>query len=121
MYKPASHRILKNRTLKRRVTSHHYTPKKSRMEEGDYALLRASQTALTKLKHKPELIQTLINDLNSRQQSSPQDPHLQQWRKLLDDLVKGTTTLDTIEAKVMGYDEQAKHLRQSAVLECLLN
>lgn len=121
MYKQASHRQLKNRTQKRRVTAHHYSPHKHHCDNGEYATLRANQAALTKLKHKPELIVKVISNLKSRQREMPEDLHLQKWQKLLNDLVEGQCTIDKIFDKVMGYDEQARQLRDTAILECLLD
>lgn len=122
MYKQASHRSLKNRALKRRVTSHHYTPKRERCgENNEFAQLRANQTALNKLKHKPELVLQVIRNLDDKQQATPEDPHLKRWRKLLDSLIEGQCSIEYITEEVMGYDEKAKQLRESAVLHCLLD
>lgn len=121
MYKPASHRHLKNRTLKRRVTSHHYIPKNGRSDSGEFACLRANQTALSKLKHKPELVVKVIQNIEDKQAQEPSCPHLQRWRQLLDALVEGECTIENISEEVLGYDKRAKQLRDSKVLDCLLD
>ncbi len=121
MYRQASHRHLKNRVQKRRVSSHHYTPKKSYCEACEFERLRASQQALTLLKHKPELVNKLLQSIKDKQQQTPQDPGLEQWQLLLEQWIEGACSLESITEQVMGYDKQAKQLRESELLNCILD
>ena len=89
MFRHPSHRQLKNRALKRRVSSHHFNRTHQENEINDYAQQRANQSALNKLKREPELIINIYQNLESKQQQNPEQPQLDNWLNLLNLVVSG--------------------------------
>ena len=121
MYRHASHRNLKNRALKRRVTFNHYTPKRARCDCHEYDRLQLNQIALNKLKYEPQLVVTVLQAVKTKQKEQPSDPPLLRWQQLLNALVEGECTIEAITEEVMGYDDKAKQLRNSTILDCLVD
>lgn len=119
MFKHPSHRQLKNRSLKRRVSSHQYKPEHSHTKNNDYEYFRANQQALNKLKRQPQLLTEILQNLQSKQQKTPDHPQLDQWQQLLESLQADSNGIQILTEKVMDCGEEAQQLRRYSVLDCL--
>jgi hypothetical protein len=121
MFRHPSHRQLKNRSLKRRVSSHHFIAKHEGNKANDYRQQRANQSALNKLKRQPELIDNIWKNLKEKQQQNPLQPQLIQWHNLLNLVKQRDMTIDDLSELIMDYTEEAALLRKYSVLDCLFN
>jgi hypothetical protein len=121
MFTHPSHRHLKNRSLKRRVSAHRYNPAKDseQAETNDYDQQRANQSALNKLKRQPELIEQISQNLAEKQRQTPKQPQLIQWQTLLDSIKQNDMTIDELAEQVMECGKAATLLRKHSALDCL--
>ncbi|MFT4924477.1 MAG: hypothetical protein ACI8WB_000555 [Phenylobacterium sp.] len=116
-YRQAPHRHLKNRSLKRRVNSHQYHSEPQEPGNQDFIRLRAHQSALSKLKRQPELIDEVWQNLYSKQQQDPKHPQLAQWHQLLE----SCSDIESLSEKVLDCGAAANELRKYSVLDCLFD
>ena len=126
MFKHKTHRMLKNRAKKRRISSHNYPPETPTLEQNDYKKQRAHKVAINKLKRQPDLLDQVLLNLKNKRIENPDQPQLLTWQALIDSLKLDAKTnridtkhLEHLEQVVLDYDEQAKLLRQHSALDCL--
>ena len=122
MFKHPSHRNLKNRAIKRRVSSHHFPIGSGSIESNDYDNQKANRNALNKLKRQPNLLQQVKKNLKVKQHQDPTQPQLSMWQFLLDNLHnEDIDDIERLSEQVMACGQDAKLLRQYSALDCLFD
>lgn len=116
-YRHSTHRLLKSRARKRRVSSHQYHPNHQENPNRDYFLLRSHQLALSKIRRQPELLQQVWQNLKQKQQNDPEQPQLAQWHQLLE----GCSDIEVLAEQVLGCGSDANELRQYSAMDFLFD